>query len=78
MNHRSEMKIPHENTEIRVQSITKRAEVICDASKQHPGGKREAKKHCEEDNTKMTSVISNAMRMLFIVLNAYYKLRLMK
>ena len=30
------------------------------------------------ENTKMTSVISNAMRMLIIVLNAYYKLRLMK
>ena len=30
------------------------------------------------EETKMTSVISNAMRMLLIVLSAYYKLRLMK
>ena len=32
----------------------------------------------KEENTKMTSVISNAVRMLFIVLTSYYKLRLKK
>ena len=32
----------------------------------------------EGDDSKMTSVISNAIRMLFIVLAAYYKLRLKK
>ena len=30
------------------------------------------------DDTKMTSVISNATRMLFIIFVAYYKLRLKK
>ena len=32
----------------------------------------------KEEDTKMTSVISNALRMLFIVLASYYKLRLKK
>ena len=32
----------------------------------------------KEESTKMTSVISNALRMLFIVLTSYYKLRLKK
>ena len=32
----------------------------------------------KEESTKMTSVISNAVRMLFIVLTSYYKLRLKK
>ena len=36
--------------------------------------------YCErkQEGTKMTSLISNAMRMLFIVLTSYYKLRLKK
>ena len=32
----------------------------------------------KEENTKMTSLISNTLRMLFIVLTSYYKLRLKK
>ena len=32
----------------------------------------------KEDDTKMTSLISNTLRMLFIVTVAYYKLRLKK
>jgi len=32
----------------------------------------------KEEGTKMTSLISNALRMLFIVLSSYYKLRLKK
>ncbi len=32
----------------------------------------------KEESTKMTSVISNALRMLFIILTSYYKLRLKK
>ena len=32
----------------------------------------------KEDTTKMTSLISNALRMLLIVLTSYYKLRLKK
>ena len=32
----------------------------------------------KEDNTKMTSIILNALRMLYIVLASYYKLRLKK
>ena len=31
-----------------------------------------------EEGTKMTSLVSNALRMLFIVLSSYYKLRLKK
>ncbi len=32
----------------------------------------------KEEGTKMTSLVSNALRMLFIVLSSYYKLRLKK
>ena len=32
----------------------------------------------KEDNTKMTSLISNTLRMLLIITVAYYKLRLKK
>jgi len=32
----------------------------------------------KEEGTKMTSLISNALRMFFIVLSSYYKLRLKK
>ena len=32
----------------------------------------------KEEDTKMTSLISNTLRMLFIVLTSYYKLRLKK
>ena len=32
----------------------------------------------KEEGTKMTSIISNALRMFFIVISSYYKLRLKK
>ena len=32
----------------------------------------------KEEDTKMTSLVSNTLRMLFIVLTSYYKLRLKK